>query len=43
MLDRLTGCSIWWPTVEVGHESTMTVSPGLPAAERFSDLLNGRW
>ena len=43
MLERLSGCSIWWPTVEVGQASTMTVSPGLPAAERFSDLLNGSW
>ncbi len=43
MLDRLHGCSIWWPMVDVGESSTMTVSPGLPAAERFSDLLSGRW
>ena len=45
MLDRLQGCSIWWPMAgaDLSSAPAVTVTKGLPQAARFADLLTLRW
>ena len=42
MRDRLLGCSLWWPLAEGGAATSVTLSHGLPAPDRFADLLSWR-
>ncbi len=43
LLGQLSGCSLWWPLVEPGQASALTVAAGLPPAAQFSELLTGSW
>jgi len=40
--DGLHGHSLWWAPSRDGDD-TFSIAPGWPPAERFADLLEGRW
>jgi type VI secretion system protein ImpM len=42
-LRRFAGCSLWWPDHVESPDNSLSVSQGLPPAEHFSELLEGRW
>jgi type VI secretion system protein ImpM len=42
-LQRFTGQSLWWPDHAASPDNSLSVSQGLPAAQYFSELLEGRW
>lgn len=42
-LQALHGHSLWWPVREGAGHTALSVTRGLPAAERFVDLLDGSW
>lgn len=42
-LQGLQGHSLWWPVREGAERTALSVSHGLPAAERFVDLLDASW
>jgi hypothetical protein len=39
----LQGQSLWWPVREGAERTALSVTHGLPAAERFVDLLDASW
>ena len=43
LLQRLAGCSLWWPQATADSPMACTVAQGLPAPEAFADLLTGQW
>lgn len=43
LLGQLQGCSLWWPLVEPGQASSLTLAVGLPPAAQFGELLTGTW
>lgn len=43
LLEKLAGCSIWWPMAQHGHTPALTAIQGLPEPQRFADLLQGHW
>jgi type VI secretion system protein ImpM len=42
-LQRLAGHSLWWPDHAESPDNSLSVSQGLPPAQHFSELLEGRW
>lgn len=42
-LQGLQGHSLWWPVREGAERTALSVAGGLPAAERFVDLLDASW
>lgn len=42
-LEGLQGHSLWWPVREGAEHTALSVTRGLPAAERFVDLLDASW
>jgi type VI secretion system protein ImpM len=42
-LQRFAGQSLWWPDHAESPDNSLSVSPGLPPAQHFSELLEGRW
>lgn len=42
LLERVQGHSLWW-WPEHPDGGSLSLGPGLPAAEHFSELLQGRW
>jgi len=42
-LQGLQGRSLWWPVREGAERTAVSVTHGLPAAERFVDLLDASW
>jgi type VI secretion system protein ImpM len=42
-LEGLHGQSLWWPVREGAERTALSVTRGLPAAERFVDLLDASW
>lgn len=43
VLQRHAGHSLWWPDHAALPDNSLSVAPGLPAAQHFSELLEGRW
>lgn len=42
-LQRHAGHSLWWPDHAASPDNSLSVAQGLPAAQHFSELLEGRW
>jgi type VI secretion system protein ImpM len=42
-LDELHGCSLWWPVRDGSGRTALSVTRGLPPAERFAELLDASW
>ncbi len=42
-LQRFSGRSLWWPDHAESPDNSLSVSQGLPPAQYFSELLEGRW
>jgi type VI secretion system protein ImpM len=42
-LQRYAGHSLWWPDHAASPDNSLSVAQGLPAAQHFSELLEGRW
>ncbi|HEY0818719.1 MAG TPA: type VI secretion system-associated protein TagF [Rhizobacter sp.] len=42
-LQRYAGHSLWWPDHVAAPDNSLSVAQGLPAAQHFSELLEGRW
>jgi type VI secretion system protein ImpM len=42
-LQRFAGHSLWWPDHAESPDNSLSVSQGLPSAQHFSELLEGRW
>ena len=42
-LQRFAGRSLWWPDHAESPDNSLSVSQGLPPAQYFSELLEGRW
>ena len=40
---RYTGHSLWWPDHASAPDDSLSVAPGLPPPDCFSELLEGRW
>jgi type VI secretion system protein ImpM len=40
---RYAGHSFWWPTQAAGEPVSLSVVPGLPDAQQFAAMLEGRW
>lgn len=43
LIQRYAGHSFWWPIQVAGNDNSMNVVPGLPDADQFSLMLEGRW
>lgn len=43
LLQRFVGSSLWWPDHAEALDNSLSISQGLPAAEHFAELLEGRW
>jgi type VI secretion system protein ImpM len=42
-LQGFAGHSLWWPDHAESPDNSLSVSQGLPPAQHFSELLEGRW
>ncbi|MEO8152542.1 MAG: type VI secretion system-associated protein TagF [Rhizobacter sp.] len=42
-LQRFAGCSLWWPDHAESPDNSLSVAQGLPPAQQFAELLEGRW
>lgn len=42
-LQRYAGHSLWWPDHAASPDNSLSVAQGLPAAQHFSHVLEGRW
>jgi len=42
-LQRFAGHSLWWPDHADSPDHSLSVAPGLPSAQQFAELLEGRW
>jgi type VI secretion system protein ImpM len=42
-LQRLQGCSVWWPVPASGGNSSLSSTKGLPDAHAYTRLLDGTW
>lgn len=43
VLQRFAGRSLWWPDHAESPDNSLSVTQGLPPAQYFSELLEGRW
>ncbi len=43
VLQGFAGHSLWWPDHAASPDNSLSVSQGLPPAQHFSELLEGRW
>ncbi|MBC7955730.1 MAG: hypothetical protein H7Y33_07670 [Cytophagales bacterium] len=42
-LQGFAGHSLWWPDHAASPDNSLSVAPGLPPAQQFAELLEGRW
>jgi type VI secretion system protein ImpM len=42
-LQRFAGHSLWWPDHAEAPDNSLSVGQGLPPAQQFAELLEGRW